>query len=246
MRLLNVFSSKKESDLADLAFYVVPAAWLRKAWPILTTGRISETITGGDDDSWREQVGQIETGELIVCDQAAISSDEEEPTPPPAPKNMAALQQNRDPQRRSKSPKKEMLRRDLVHEEDFFLFGSSSWLLVKEKFGADTEIRRKCVFHNAENPLAVEIHPGQWPAGSEPVYIPIPPSGRFPYEEALAAVGVNNFPLAIKASGGHHPGNVSDDDTADCGDDLVRAWFSRIMRIGFFLGYLFFFAHNCF
>jgi len=223
MRVLNVFSSKKESDLADLSFYVVPAAWLRKAWPILTTGRIPETITGGDDDSWREQVGQIETGDLIVCDQAAISSDEEEPAPS-APKNMvAAAQPNRDPQRRSRSPKKEMLSRDLVHGKDFFLFGSSSWLLVKEKFGADTEIRRKCVFYNAENPLAVEIHPGQCPAGSEPVYIPITPSGRFPYEEALAAVDVNKFPLAIKANGGHHPGNVSDDDTADCGDDLFPA-----------------------
>ena len=73
------------------------------------------------------------------------------------------------------------------HGVDYVLVGPNVWLLLKQKFGFDTDIKLPLIHSAADGP------------GSR-VYVqltacastPIPLSGRFPYENYLEALGNNN------------------------------------------------------
>jgi hypothetical protein len=261
MQVMNTQSSKRQTDLARLKFYVVPAAWMFKAWPVLT-GQSVQT----SNDNWRQDIGPIECKNLLISDDEGDNGDinnhngEE--------KDATAKIQQKEQQTRNKErlmselnkgkvaanqpcekrPRKATLRRELKHEEDFFLLGSNAWFLIKEKFGNDQEIEKECVFDptSNESPLAVVLHKSEAStlvaadssSLAQPqeqlelpaVNIPIPPTGRFRYEQYLDTNDVaklsnnhNNHNRPV-LDNGTHPGNVSEDDTdpdPDHGDDLV-------------------------
>jgi hypothetical protein len=235
---------------------------MRKAWPFLTaaaTGQPHETGIPGVN--WREYIGRIECNDLLMGENAVSSDEEEEAKATDAALNTttpftyaaaasstkaAVPQQSRKEVllaeatqravRESKQQRRKVaLRRDLTHEKDFFLLGANAWLLVKEKFGYDHEIEKRCTLD--QNLLAVVLHEKESvvttaPSGSSPlvpqhlpaVYISIPLTGRFRYELHFNA---NRNRMLQNPNSGINPGNVSDDDTAPAyADDLVSGSFS--------------------
>ena len=68
MQAMNTQSTRKESDLRALHFYVLPYEWMRRAWPVLS-GKIEST----DDKTqfgtnWREKyIGKIINENLLVA-----------------------------------------------------------------------------------------------------------------------------------------------------------------------------------
>jgi ubiquitin carboxyl-terminal hydrolase 4/11/15 len=177
MKVLDFFSSstKKNSELQDIFYYVLPASWLIRAWPFLTG-------SPGVSEDWREEIGSIHTDELLEGEKT-VSDDEGK-------------------QKLQDLSSEKALRKDITHEKEFFLLGANAWMLVKEKFGVVGELRLNCVFYNADSPIAVQLRPD--------MFVPIPGSGRFPYEAHVAKAPSHK----------EHPGNVSDDETAELGDDL--------------------------
>lgn len=184
-------AKKTSSSVSGLQFYMVPSAWLVKAWPMLSAlssppGPPSNGHGGSGDEKWRERVGIIQVGELLSWDRAVSSSDEEggdngQSKPPKLRKHQ-------------KPPDSCPLRNDMTHGEDFFLIGPSVWLLLKQKFGTDdVELGRPVVFHSAEqSTLAVALDPE--PANGSSTtksssqnkqLIPIPPGGHFPYKQLI-------------------------------------------------------------
>jgi hypothetical protein len=262
MQVMNTQSSKKQTDLARLKFYVVPAAWMRKAWPVLTAQTVQNS------DNWRQDIGRIECKDLLVWENAVTSDDDAEDGTNGNGKTVATakVQQkeqqtrkeammselnkkaavNKPSEKRPQHQQKATLRRELKHEQDFFLLGSNAWFLIKEKFGCDQEIEKDCVFDptSNESPLAVVLHKYESPTLvsadsynlAQPqeqllehpvVNIPIPPTGRFRYEQYLdtatnAKLGNNSKNRNRSLDRGSHQGNVSEDDTdPEHGDDLV-------------------------
>jgi hypothetical protein len=266
MQVMNTQSSKKQTDLARLKFYVVPAAWMFKAWPVLT----AQTVPYADNNHWRQDIGKIECRELLQ--ENAVSSDSEEDdmngnnggNGVATAKVQQQEQQTRKARLMSELNKKvadkprekrlahqpkATLRRELKHEQDFFLLGSNAWLLIKEKFGCDEEIEKECVFDPTcnDSPLAVVLHErgsstlvaadSSSSSLAQPqeqlehpvVNIPIPPTGRFRYEQYLddttAKLSNNHKNHNRPLDRGTHPGNVSEDDTdPEHGDDLVSPY----------------------
>lgn len=203
MKTMNVFSSTNASEIREMSFFLVPTRWMQKSWPLLSGHSFSSL-------NWIEEIGPIQNAVLMVENAEISSSDEESNNDPQKP----FMEKSRLRSRLEKA----RLRREIDHEKDYFLLGSNAWLILKSKFGCDLELERKCVLWNrSESPIAVEVLPAE--DGQRAVYVPVPPTGRFAYEQVLSAA-VNKpaygAPAAVK-----HPGNVSDDDTAASGDDLV-------------------------
>jgi hypothetical protein len=261
MQVMNTQSSKNQTDLARLKFYVVPAAWMRKAWPVLTAQTVHNS------DNWRQDIGRIECKDLLAWENAVASDDDEDGANGNGKTAaFAKIQQKKQQTRkeimmselnkqaavskpsekRSQHQHKATLRRELKHEQDFFLLGCNAWFLIKEKFGCEQEIEKECVFDptSNESPLAVVLHKSESStlvaadsnALAQPqeqllehpvVNIPIPPTGRFRYEQYLdtatnAKLSNNHKNHNRSLDRGTHPGNVSEDDTdPEHGDDLV-------------------------
>jgi hypothetical protein len=187
---------------------------MAKAWPFLTNQAVPSSA------NWREEIGTIENRELIRAENAEVSSSDDEEEG----RRKLSFQNEVGKLGANHLNAEEPLRPDVKHERDFFLLGANAWLLVKIKFGFDVEIKRKCVMFSRENPLAVEIQ--SQGKESQAVRIPIPATGRFRYEDVLSGSHVKEqhkvaAAAAAAAAQAKHLGNVSDDDTADCGDDLV-------------------------
>lgn len=76
----------------------------------------------------------------------------------------------------------------LVHTKDYFFLGSSTWMLVKEKFDFDGyELSRSCVQTgggSSQNNLAIQLREEE-SDGNIATLIGIPASGRFPYEKVI-------------------------------------------------------------
>lgn len=119
------------------------------------------------------------------------------------------------------SPPPPRLFANAVYRRDYVLVGPNLWLLLKEKFGSDTELRLPVTIHEAaESGLAVRASGAQ--------LIEVPATARFPYEKWFGpgadlsdgaasngggwlASGSSNFASLAQAA----PGNVSDDDDDD-------------------------------
>jgi len=207
MQVMNVQS--RSTNLDQLAFYILPSQWMQVAWPVLT----GQTVPAANN--WREAIGKIEMNHLLIFENAVSSDEEEHQQEGVVPLNdMKWLMQMQSDENRSPT-----LRPGLVHQRDFFLLGSNAWLLVKQKFGYDYEIKRTCVEQTSatDSKLAVVIYPAN-EATRQPCLIPIPPTGRFRYE--LCLNDNPNEPPDAEQQLPSHPGNVSDDETQE-GDDLV-------------------------
>ena len=174
-----------------------------------------------DDGDWQHvQWQEIQSSQQVQRDsfgskkQQKLRRQEEFAKHHPSPNN-----RNNNKNDLSVSP----LRHDLQHETDFYLLGPNAWLLIQSKFGNDFEIARSCTFvqQDAGTSLAVIIvvldQQKQRQQQQQQVVVPIPPTGRFCYESVVALTNQGNSNSNSNNTKGHHPGNVSDDDT----DDLV-------------------------
>jgi hypothetical protein len=191
-------AKKTPSSLEGLTFYMVPSSWLAKAWPMLDARPTTVVSTAVDDyGKWRENVGIIQTSELLSTNHTVSSDEEGTENGNRKPANGTNLSQQQAPQ--SVSLRTDLkhglaLRAGLKHGVDYFLLGPSTWLLVKEKFGFDKEIGRPCVFHSTNySTLSVAVDKQQPTNGGTPnnqatqhSLIPIPPAGYFPYKQLLS------------------------------------------------------------
>lgn len=178
-------AKKTPSSQNDLKFYLIPTAWMTKAWPMLSARSLVMRGNGlGTDDGnkWREEVGIIQNAALLQWDHAVSSSSDEESTAKESKKAKTPKLQQQQPS--DSCP----LRTELKHGGDFFLLGPNAWMLVREKFGTDgIELGRPCVHHvSEESTLAVEIDDRKSNNGAAKNFVPIPPGGYFPYESMIA------------------------------------------------------------
>ena len=146
-----------------------------------------------DGNKWRERIGKIQNAELLVWDHAVSSSDDEEGAG--NSERSRSCQAGTSPSQQHQRPSADScpIRRELKHGDDFFLLGANAWMLLQQKFGSDgIEIGRPCVFHNTEDStLAVVLdgHANESSNGSAVgarQLVPVPPTGRFPYEKLVA------------------------------------------------------------
>lgn len=136
-------------QVASLCFYIIPCMWMEACLPFLK-GKTEIKPTE-----------QICNSLLFVTTE--VSDDEEKDV-----SNFHDL--------RNVPLKKPVLRRDIVHAQDFFLLGLHAWTVVSSKFGFDIEVRLKAVphtsTHHENSNLAVDL-------GHQKVNIPA--TGRFDY-----------------------------------------------------------------
>ena len=133
----------------SLFFYILPCTWMEACLPFLK-GKTE-----------RKPTEKIRNAVFFVTTE--VSDDEE-------------TDESKIINLRNVSPTKTVLRRDIVHAEDFFLVGSNAWTVVSNKFGFDIEVRLNAVqhasTHREDSNLAVDL-------GHQKVIIPA--SGRFNY-----------------------------------------------------------------
>lgn len=209
-QVLNAINSKKiPSSLKELKFFLIPSSWMLKAYPMLrarqtmmssTAHNTNDSTSGGDDEGnkWREKVGKIQNTELLAWDHAVSSSDDEEGAGAGDGEssnnvvNKSPLSKSKSAKMRHSSPDSCPIRRDLKHGDDFFLLGPNAWMLLHQKFGSDgVEIGRPCVFHSTEEStlaVSLDLHPNggsNGPTAGQSQLVPVPPSGRFPYEKLV-------------------------------------------------------------
>ena len=151
-------AKKTPSSLDGLTFYMVPAAWLVKAWPFLSASATSKPPTNGlggtsdEGDKWRERVGAIENATLLAWerDHAAVSSSDEE--------GGENGNSNKPPtlKKQQKPPDSCPLRTDLSHGEDYFLLGPSVWLTVSRKFALRTSHRLTHTPHRLSSVMGIQ------------------------------------------------------------------------------------------
>lgn len=182
MTVLNVASSSKGLD--ELIFYIIPAAWYRKAWRLLLRPLQVETIPA----DWREQIGELPPvkawwngehdggngGENHRDDDGKNDKDQTQ-------KKGVVLNELRSAWKQDKTTNGKTVNK--THEKDFYFLGEHAWTVVKGKFGNASEEGVPChvvSFPSKDSRLAVLLPGG---AGHR---IPIPPSGRFAYEESLS------------------------------------------------------------
>eukprot|EP00934_Nitzschia_sp_Nitz4_P003886 Nitzschia sp. Nitz4//scaffold1_size375055//313508//317176//NITZ4_000326-RA/size375055-processed-gene-0.464-mRNA-1//-1//CDS//3329541195//3876//frame0 len=178
-KVMNAMSDASQN--ANFYFYIVPAAWFRAAYPILTARSSADIPT-----NWRDTIGPIANAELLSHTDAEI-----QPVPASnAGGGVAEVQRKRFDQlhnRGGNNRSLESMRVDLTHKEDYFFVGPSAWMLVKEKFDFDGyELKRPCipVDTKTSHGMAIRLH-AEESEGGTPRLIQIPPSGRFPYEMVI-------------------------------------------------------------
>jgi hypothetical protein len=135
------------AQAASLAFYILPCSWMEACLPFLT-GRTEQKPTE-----------KILNAPLFVTSETSDEGGKTEAT-------FDAL----------RKADQKLLRRDIVHAQDFFLVGCNAWTLLSSKFGFDIELRLKVTTHVStrtdDSNLAVNL-------GHQKIVIPA--TGRFDY-----------------------------------------------------------------
>jgi hypothetical protein len=173
---------QSQSAKEPLNYYIVPATWFSKAYPIL----ISKT-SDGIGDRWKEQLGRISNSELMNVVERENSSDDDE-TGSLNPCNVLEVQKKRFDlmhRRIRENQRQSIMKPGLVHARDFFFLGPGAWALVKEKFDFDGYELARPVVPSPQNTLAIQMMQEE-SEGNTATMICIPPSGRFPYERVTA------------------------------------------------------------
>lgn len=219
--------AQSQVDVEGVVFYVVNLEWYRKAAPVLTYGTMSAS---GQPPlfavTWKEDIGAIENASLCRIEDKKPAFLEE-PLQAESPQGNSSPPQQLNGHRSSRTPttttstssSETEVAFDKQHAVHFVLAGSNVWLLLSQKFGYDVSLPARCVYaaRTAWAPsvsVRVAAH----------CTVPLPPSGRFPYEHYLSPPPPRNDHnhSTTKAAADQV---VSDDDDAgmDTTYDLVRA-----------------------
>lgn len=221
--VMNAMSDPTPENLERLTFYVIPASWFVKAWPILS----ARPDIKSNIPLQKEHVGRILNAGLVV--QMPERDDAEEDRKPAATYSSSTGSTKFDQakanmemfhhRRRTQKQTTTRMRPGLRHAKDYFFVGANVWELVKNKFGYDGyEVRRtSCKATNAtvssteeeQGTIAIGLLPGEGahavaisangPLPTKDVeFVVIPPTGRFPYEKIVPTLtGSDNCGLAV-------------------------------------------------
>jgi hypothetical protein len=185
---MNAMSNPQlQSGEDPLCYYIVPAVWFSKAYPILTA-----KTPDGIADMWKEQIGRISNSGLMNVVERENSSDDEE-TRAIHLGSVSDVQRKRfDLMHRSRIRETQQqmstMKPGLVHARDFFFLGPGAWALVKEKFDFDGYELPRPVVPSPQNTLAIQLMEEESERNTSTL-IDIPPSGRFAYECITAEAG---------------------------------------------------------
>ncbi len=180
--VMNIMSNQPQSGEELLHFYIVPALWFRKAFPILTA-----RSPDGISNNWKETIGSISNVELVNVVEREVSSDDDEEAKPNGISDVQKKRFDLMHRRISRSRQQSTMRPGLVHKKDYFFLGPCAWMLVKEKFDFDGyELSRPVVpTGTSQNTLAIQLRKEE-SVGNSITLIDIPVSGRFPYENVVS------------------------------------------------------------
>jgi hypothetical protein len=135
-------------QIGSLKFYLLPCTWMEACLPFLL----------GQTD--QRPTLKIDNASTLLLNTGGAVSDEE-------------AEESKFYEQRGKtvgvSP---TLRRDIVHEIDFYCVGAHVWNLISEKFGFDVELSYK-VLSQPHGGLVVNL---------ETQKVDVPASGRFDYQ----------------------------------------------------------------
>lgn len=190
MTVMNAMANNQSQTTTTdpLMFYIVPASWFLKAWPVLAA-----RSPDGIQEGWRELIGRIQNAELMNVErEVSSSSDDDEGDDNANTLTAAERQKKRFEQlhlrmatkKSSATTTMSTMKKGMVHKVDYFFLGPSSWMLVKEKFDFDGyELARSCVSASL-NTLAIKLH-AEESEDNKALLIDIPASGRFAYEKVI-------------------------------------------------------------
>ena len=156
---INLISSSGPESLGEAKYFMVPAAWMKNAWPLLTFNASSGELPPSD---WQTYVGQISCSSLLGSEHSVVQQDFG---------STDALSRTREAGERTAPSTSVAL--SMRHMQDYFLLGKNVWTLVRAKFGYDIEIA--CPLVREANGLWVRMGGGN--------KVPVPGSGRFKYHE---------------------------------------------------------------
>jgi hypothetical protein len=200
---LNAISTKSDNDMAAIYYYVMPTSWMQAAWDAIMLPA-ARTLLGISPAPPQQQQQVLSENWRVHLGPVGVGKLLNVNPPPPR------------------------LFPHAHFRRDFVLVGPNLWLLLREKFGADAELRLPVTLNGrAESGLAVRASGNQ--------LIELPGSGRFPYEKWFGTnsgpgAGVADEEATDAVEGGGWltsgsptfaslaqagPGNVSDDDDDD-------------------------------
>lgn len=203
---------QQQQQAQALTFYIVAARWFVNAFFLLTARTPEDVPENWRDQIGRITNAELIVG-VEQQQRREVSSDDEEqttdnpqsggdistststsavPTTMPRSAGPAETQKRRFEQMHQRmihNREDFVLKPGLEHTQDYFFLGPNAWMLVKEKFDFDgCELQGQCVrLSNNTNTntntsaLAIQL-PG---TATVPTLIPIPASGRFPYESVI-------------------------------------------------------------
>lgn len=177
------YLSYAKSIASSLNYYIVPSAWFSKVWKILhhpstTTNDPSSSspvLTSPSTNNWKETIGPINNASLF---------------PPPFLNELQKVQHSNEEIDIERGEGEENTKPLTTapstprHIADFCLIGSNAWLLLSSKFGHDSVVLT-CPCARGPSGMFVEVS-----AFAKTVTVPLPPSGRFPYEQYFPATTI--------------------------------------------------------
>lgn len=180
-----VLGTRVDSGTIDhVKYYLVASEWMKRAW------RSVLKPPSKIPSKWQELVGPVDNSVLTEALTGEATQD-----------NMGVDNQSAG-MPTGTSTEGEKLRSDLQHERDFYLVGSNAWLLLYHKFGATHTFAALVRVHKTQDSnLAVDLQTVNQTNGAVAVssnkgsFVPIPASGRFPYETTLYNIENENWAM---------------------------------------------------
>lgn len=165
-------SGQTSPSYENMKYYLVDAQWLRKAWAhVLKPPKVFPS-------DWVQLVGRIDNS-LLVESRGRDGHSQQQSTGTPTNGEIV-------------SGMAFALRKDIKYEQHFFVVGGHAWLLLSEKFGYNHVCSAAVRVHKSmESSMAVDPYSdgsssqGGAVSNGQSGLIPIPASGRFPYERIL-------------------------------------------------------------
>jgi ubiquitin C-terminal hydrolase len=193
------FLSYPQRDASSLKYYVVPSAWFSQVWKILHHPTTTNDPTASVSDAsnhWKETIGPINNASLF---------------PPPFLDELQKVQHSNEENNIERGEEEEKTSAAPPvprHISDFCLIGSNAWLLLSSKFGHDAVILVcSCARVSSGAGMLVEVN-----GFAAPIFVPMPPAGRFPYELYFAAKTTTAMATAALSTA-IVPSVASDDET---------------------------------
>eukprot|EP00522_Entomoneis_paludosa_P009884 CAMPEP_0172454722 /NCGR_PEP_ID=MMETSP1065-20121228/11632_1 /TAXON_ID=265537 /ORGANISM="Amphiprora paludosa, Strain CCMP125" /LENGTH=1289 /DNA_ID=CAMNT_0013207101 /DNA_START=90 /DNA_END=3959 /DNA_ORIENTATION=+ len=154
--------------IENMQYYLVSSLWMKRAW-----NHVLKPPTRFPPN-WQETVGPIDNA---VLTEGGISEGDNS--------------NNQSAGMPTGTVGNAKLRAGLQHEHDFYLVGSRAWLLLSQKFGVTHTFPGLVRVHTTvDSKMAIDPYSSSSRNGAlsnqQKGWVPIPASGRFPYETSLA------------------------------------------------------------